>query len=125
MEQVTAHYAERIQHNHNQVTQEKDALHNWQIQKQYENQRISEVIELCAKPAPSAPMANAAAASSGAPAGTPASSAPALPNRNPEVRYESEAAPPKEKRQTGRVSGLPHSCLSDNLFNLRGLTREP
>jgi hypothetical protein len=85
MERVTAHYAERIQHNHDQVAQEKDALHNWQIQKQYENQRISEVIELCAKPAPSASMANAVAASSGAPSGTPANSAPALPNRNPEV----------------------------------------
>src|ERR1700688_407129 len=85
MERVTAHYAERIQHNHDQVAQEKEALHNWQIQKQYENQRISEVIELCAKPAPSAPLASAAAASSGAPVGPPASSAPALPNRNPEV----------------------------------------
>src|SRR5579864_8700280 len=85
MERVTAHYAERIQDNHDQVAQEKEALHNWQIQKQYENQRISEVIELCAKPAPSAPLASAAAASSGAPVGPPASSAPALPNRNPEV----------------------------------------
>src|ERR1700686_4266404 len=85
MERVTAHYAERIQHNHDQVAQEKEALQNWQIQKQYENQRISEVIELCAKPAPSAPLASAAAASSGAPVGPPASSAPALPNRNPEV----------------------------------------
>ena len=85
MERVTAHYAERIQHNHDQVAQEKEALHNWQIQKQYENQRISEVIELCAKPALAAPLASAAAASSGAPVGPPASSAPALPNRDPEV----------------------------------------
>jgi hypothetical protein len=85
MERVTAHYAERIQHNHDQVAQEKDALHNWQIQKQYENQRISEVIELCAKPAPSAPLANAAAATSGDAVAKPSSGAAALPNRNPEV----------------------------------------
>ena len=84
MERVTAHYAERIQHNHDQVAQEKEALHNWQIQKQYENQRISEVIELCAKPLASAPVANAAAASSGAAGGQTTSGTPA-PKRNPEV----------------------------------------
>ncbi|HET7893683.1 MAG TPA: hypothetical protein VFL34_19290 [Candidatus Sulfotelmatobacter sp.] len=72
MERITAHYAERIQHNHDQIAQEKETLRNWQMQKQCENQRITEVIELCAKqPAPApAPVASAAAAS--------ASSAPAV-----------------------------------------------
>jgi hypothetical protein len=52
MERVTAHYAERIQRNREQVTQAKEALHNWQMAKQGESQRISEVIEVCAqKPA--------------------------------------------------------------------------
>jgi hypothetical protein len=84
MERVTDHYAERIQHNHDQVAQEKDTLHNWQIQKQYENQRICDVIELCAKPSASALVANAAAASSGTAGGQPTSGTPA-PKRNPEV----------------------------------------
>lgn len=67
MERITAHYAERIQHNHDQIAQEKETLRNWQMQKQCENQRITEVIELCAKqPAPApAPVASAAAASAG------------------------------------------------------------
>ena len=72
MERVTAHYAERIQHNDDQVAQEKETLRNWQMQKQCENQRISEVIELCGKqssPSP-APLANAAAAAA-APATPP------------------------------------------------------
>ena len=75
MERITAHYAERIQHNHDQVTQEKETLHNWQMQKQCENQRISDVIELCAKQPAPVPLASAAAASS--------SSAPASPNAAP------------------------------------------
>lgn len=75
MERITAHYAERIQHNHDQIAQEKETLRNWQMQKQCENQRITEVIELCAKqPAPApAPVASAAAASAGS---APAVAAP-------------------------------------------------
>ena len=66
MEPVTAHYAERIQHNQDQVAREKEALRNWQVQKQYESQRIAEVIELCAKqPASTPPLSNPAGASSG------------------------------------------------------------
>lgn len=65
MQRVTAHYAERIQHNHDQVAQEKEALRNWQMQKQYESQRISEVIELCAKQPASAPPSGALPAPSG------------------------------------------------------------
>ena len=73
MDLVTAHYAERIQHNHDQIAQEKETLRNWQMQKQCENQRISEVIELCAKQSAAAPLTNAAAASAGpAPAVAPA-----------------------------------------------------
>ena len=65
IESVTAHYAERIQQNHDLVGKEKEALRNWQIQKQYENQRISEVIDLCGKQPASAPLAHAAAAAAG------------------------------------------------------------
>jgi hypothetical protein len=86
MERVTAHYAERIQHNHDQVAQEKETLRTWQIQKQYENQRISEVIDLCAKQPPSAPPSNAVAASSSSRVSVePAGSTAASPNRVPEV----------------------------------------
>jgi hypothetical protein len=67
MERVTAHYAERIQHNHDQVARERETLRNWQMQKQYESHRISEVIELCAKQPAAAPLSNAAAASSSSP----------------------------------------------------------
>ena len=49
MERVTAHYAERIQKNQEQIAKEKEALHNWQMAKQHESQRISEVMELCGK----------------------------------------------------------------------------
>lgn len=73
MERITAHYAERIQHNHDQIAQEKETLRNWQMQKQCENQRISEVIELCAKQPAPAPAASAAAASAGS---APAVAAP-------------------------------------------------
>jgi len=50
MERITAHYAERIQLNQDQVAKQKDALRNWQMAKQHESQRISEVIDLCSKP---------------------------------------------------------------------------
>ena len=49
LDRVTAHYAERIQHNHDQIAREKETLRNWQMLKQNESQRISEVIELCSK----------------------------------------------------------------------------
>jgi hypothetical protein len=82
MERVTAHYAERIQQNHNLVGKEKEALRNWQMQKQYENERISEVIELCGK---QIPAKNASASTSHrVPAERPGNS-PALPNSIPEV----------------------------------------
>ena len=56
MERVTAHYAERIKHNLDHVTKEKDALRNWQAMKQQECQRITEAVELCSKPtAPESP----------------------------------------------------------------------
>ena len=60
IEKIRAHYAERIQRNREQVQQEKDALHNWQMAMQHENQRIQEVMELCRKP-----VASTAAASTG------------------------------------------------------------
>lgn len=64
MERVTAHYSERIQHSHDQVAQEKEALRNWQVQKQFEAQRIAEVIDLCSKQAVASPASTAAAAAS-------------------------------------------------------------
>jgi len=77
VERLRAHYAERIQRNHDQVKKEKETLHNWQMAMQHESQRISEVIELCGKQpaaassatlpatksAEKAPMANARGAS--------------------------------------------------------------
>jgi hypothetical protein len=85
MERVTAHYAERIQQNHDLIGKEKEALRNWQMQKQYENQRISEVIELCGKQPASPPLRNAAAAaSSGARASTESGgTSPVQPNSIP------------------------------------------
>lgn len=50
LERVRAHYAERIKQNLDQVSQEKDALRDWQNMKQQECQRITEAVELCAKP---------------------------------------------------------------------------
>lgn len=50
LERLKAHYAERIQKNREQVEQEKESLRNWQMAMQHENQRISDVIELCRKP---------------------------------------------------------------------------
>jgi len=57
LERLKAHYAERIQKNREQVEQEKESLRNWQMAMQHENQRISDVIELCRKPssAPASP----------------------------------------------------------------------
>jgi len=71
MERIRAHYAERIQHNNDQVAKEKETLHNWQAAMQCESQRIAEVIELCGKqPAPAvttAPPASGAPAASSSP----------------------------------------------------------
>ena len=50
LDRLKAHYAERIQKNREQVEQEKESLRNWQMAMQHENQRISDVIELCRKP---------------------------------------------------------------------------
>jgi hypothetical protein len=85
MERVTAHYAERIQQNHDLIGKEKEALRNWQMQKQYENQRISEVIDLCGKQPASPPLRTAAAAaSSGTRASAePGGTSPAQPNSIP------------------------------------------
>jgi hypothetical protein len=68
IERITAHYAERVQQNKELVAKEKEALHNWQMAKQHESQRISEVIELCGKQDAVA----AAAAAAGAQASTSA-----------------------------------------------------
>jgi len=76
MERVNAHYAERIQQNQDQVTREKETLRNWQMAKQCESQRISEVIELCGKE-PSPPPTDALpAVSASAPETAPARTAP-------------------------------------------------
>ena len=79
MERVNAHYAERIQQNHDQVAREKEALRNWQMAKQYESQRIAEVIELCGKQPASAPADALPAASSSNPETTQARNASARP----------------------------------------------
>ncbi len=73
LDRVTAHYVERIKQNHDQVVREKEALRNWQMAKQHESQRISEIIELCAKQPASTPVADPqpAAASPAPPANTP------------------------------------------------------
>jgi len=74
IERITAHYAERIQHNQDQVAEQKEALRNWQMAKQHESQRISEVIELCAKqptPAKDAQPTAAPSASAASPVGAP------------------------------------------------------
>lgn len=57
LERIRVHYAERIQKNRDQVEREKEALRNWQMSKQSESRRISEVIELCSnkKAAPGNP----------------------------------------------------------------------
>jgi type I site-specific restriction endonuclease len=70
MERITAHYAERIQHNLDQVAKQKEALRNWQMAKQHESQRILEVVELCAKQ-PAATNDAAPSASALSPASAP------------------------------------------------------
>lgn len=74
MQRISAHYAERIQQNKEEVAKHKEALHNWQMAKQHESQRISEVIELCGKqpaqPAGSEAMAATAGAGAGQTSGT-------------------------------------------------------
>jgi hypothetical protein len=68
MDRVVAHYADRIKQNQDQVAREKDTLHNWQMAKQHENQRIAEVIELCGKqPASRQPPPSVATVSAGSP----------------------------------------------------------
>jgi len=78
LDRVAAHYAERIRQNNEQVAREKEILRNWQMLKQHESQRISEVIELCSgQPAP-ASAASTPATGSAAPAiGTPQQAAKA------------------------------------------------
>jgi hypothetical protein len=74
LDRVTAHYAERIKQNDEEVAREKEALRNWQMAKQHESQRISEIIELCAKQPASAPVRDpqpAAGLSPAPPANTP------------------------------------------------------
>jgi hypothetical protein len=78
LERVTAHYAERLKQNHYQVASEKEALRNWQMAKQHESQRISEVIELCAKQPVSIPRSQPSSPSAPAAAGTPVSPQPVL-----------------------------------------------
>ncbi|MGA2376778.1 MAG: hypothetical protein ABSF72_14750 [Candidatus Sulfotelmatobacter sp.] len=69
MARITAHYAERMKANLDQVAREKGALRNWQMSKQGESQRITEVMELCAKPEASALRGAAMAATSDASSG--------------------------------------------------------
>ncbi len=71
LDRLTAHYAERLQQNQDQVAQEKETLHNWQMAKQHESQRINEVIELCSRQpvATSANEASRPAAGSSTPGG--------------------------------------------------------
>lgn len=69
MDRIRAHYAERIQHNHDEVVKEKEDLRNWQSAMQHEMQRIAEVIELCGKqPAPVPAPGSAASATASSPA---------------------------------------------------------
>jgi hypothetical protein len=63
MERITAHYVERMQRNQDQVAREKEALHNWQMAKQHESQRIAEVLSFCMRePTPATSPVPAAAA---------------------------------------------------------------
>src|SRR5579864_6134096 len=75
-DRVTAHYAERIQRNRDLVAREKEALHNWQMAKQHESQRISDVIELCGKQASPGNSAMTAGAGAGATGGSALASPP-------------------------------------------------
>jgi hypothetical protein len=49
IERITAHYAERVQHNLDQVAHEEKTLRDWQKKKEEECQRISEAVTLCGK----------------------------------------------------------------------------
>jgi hypothetical protein len=49
LENIRAHYAERMQKNLDQVAHENDALRNWRMAVQHESQRIAEVLELCGR----------------------------------------------------------------------------
>ena len=70
IDRLTAHYAERIQRNQDQIAQEKESLRNWQMAKQHESQRIAEVMTLCMRePAPVTASAPAAAAARAGAAG--------------------------------------------------------
>ena len=77
IDRLTAHYAERIQQNQDQIAREKEALRNWQMAKQNESQRIAQVIELCTK-RPAEPKAAAAAAGSQASAAAQPTPSPRL-----------------------------------------------
>lgn len=66
MERVRAHYAERMQRNRDLIAEEKEALRNWQMATQHEVQRITEVMELCGRPAASAQPNVASVAADGA-----------------------------------------------------------
>jgi hypothetical protein len=70
MQRITAHYTERIQQNKDEVAKHKEALHNWQMAKQHESHRITEVMELCGKPATPAPEATMAATAGASGIGT-------------------------------------------------------
>jgi hypothetical protein len=59
LERLRAHYAERVQRNHDQVERQKEVLRDWKMAMQHESQRISEVIDLCRKPSASAAAASA------------------------------------------------------------------
>jgi hypothetical protein len=85
MARVAAHYAERIKANLDQVTAEKEALRNWEMAKQHESQRISEVIVLCT-PAPAANTAMAASAGARATATPRTGGGPSLVSGVPSVR---------------------------------------
>ena len=79
LERLKTHYAERIQKNREQVEQEKESLRNWQMAMQHENQRISDVIELCRKPSTTAASATVPASTEKSPVEkTSAASAPAM-----------------------------------------------
>ncbi|HTZ82302.1 MAG TPA: hypothetical protein VMB66_03875 [Candidatus Acidoferrales bacterium] len=77
LERLKTHYAGRIQKNREQVEHEKESLRNWQMAMQHENQRISDVIELCRKPSAGAGVTTPASAEKLPADKTSAESAPA------------------------------------------------
>ena len=77
MARVAAHYAERVKANLDQVTAESDALRNWEMAKQHESQRITEVIALCT-PVPESNSAMAASAGARNPATPRTNTGPSL-----------------------------------------------